>query len=158
MNARIVVLLLVASTLALGAALYLSKIAEVTDVEFATEAAARRADAVGEGKWLPSWLPADAIRIREAHNLDTNESWAKFSLTTPLNQPPAHCELVPLSDAILPEPMGMSRFPAFVRQGREEIKSRGDFALYSCRENDGAQRFLAIASDKLRAYTWLLRR
>jgi len=41
---------------------------------------AAAADAVGEGRWLPAFLPRSARRIRELHDIDTNEMFVRFDL------------------------------------------------------------------------------
>jgi hypothetical protein len=49
------------------------------DSSYASMAEARRAGMVDRG-WLPDILPDGATRVRERHNVDTNETWCAFDL------------------------------------------------------------------------------
>ena len=60
----------------------LSGCMEVASTEYADRNQAVSRQAIGESKWLPSWLPEDAVNIRESHDMDTNESWLVFRLTS----------------------------------------------------------------------------
>jgi hypothetical protein len=54
---------------------------------FQTYADAKRAGALGPGKWLPAFLPASATEIREEHDIDTNELWVAFTLGRDFSAP-----------------------------------------------------------------------
>lgn len=51
---------------------------DVYEAHYEDLPAARSAGAIEQG-WLPTVLPADAVDIREVHDIDTNETWGCFS-------------------------------------------------------------------------------
>jgi hypothetical protein len=53
---------------------------EEFESRYSTKADAVRDGAIVRG-WIPDILPADAVDIREVHNIDTNRTWCCF--TTP---------------------------------------------------------------------------
>lgn len=53
---------------------------EIQDTSYATRNEAQTRGAMDKG-WVPHLLPGSAVRIHEAHNLDTNETWGKFEFT-----------------------------------------------------------------------------
>lgn len=55
---------------------------------------AKTAKAIGEFKWLPSWLPESAVNIREAHNIDTNQIWLEFYVDSLNSLTEQGCETV----------------------------------------------------------------
>lgn len=62
---------------------------DVQDVTYATRAEAVTASAMERG-WIPSWIPPEASRLSEVHNVDTNESALAFSLPAKSSwRPPA---------------------------------------------------------------------
>lgn len=111
----------------------LSGCMEVASTEYADRNQAVSRQAIGESKWLPSWLPEDAVNIRESHDIDTNESWLVFHLTSGVLTLPEECRLVSR-----PELFGarvMRRFPQFARSAWSRASSySGKF--YLCPEGD----------------------
>jgi hypothetical protein len=53
--------------------------ADVTDQNFASLADATQKGALGEGGWLPKFLPPSASEIKLRSNIDTNEVWVAFA-------------------------------------------------------------------------------
>jgi hypothetical protein len=53
---------------------------EVKTATYATYEEAVADEAFARG-WLPSWLPEDAVSIRETHDIDTNRVWAEATLS-----------------------------------------------------------------------------
>jgi hypothetical protein len=50
------------------------------EARYATVAAARQSDAIGDHRWIPAILPETATDIVEFHNIDTNATWGCFRL------------------------------------------------------------------------------
>ncbi|QDL28371.1 hypothetical protein EGM71_11665 [Stenotrophomonas maltophilia] len=111
----------------------LSGCMEVSSTEYADRNQAVSRQAIGESKWLPSWLPEDAVNIRETHDMDTNESWLVFRPTGGVLALPEDCRLVSrpeMSDARV-----MRRFPQFARSAWSRASSYGG-QFYLCPEGD----------------------
>jgi hypothetical protein len=94
---------------------------EVTSAEYADrhEAIARRA--IGESKWLPAWLPDGAVDIREAHDVDTNESWLVFRLSKGPLTLPRDCKQTGRPE--MPQQRVIRRFPQFARDAWSRASS-----------------------------------
>ncbi|WP_313138837.1 hypothetical protein [Stenotrophomonas sp.] len=117
--------------LILALALFVPGCMEVVSAEYADRDEAMNRNAIGEAKWLPTWLPADAVNIRETHDIDTNASWLVFHLRSGALVLPENC-----SNAARPEMPGkrvMRRLPLFARDARSRASaSNGTF--YLCTE------------------------
>lgn len=114
----------------------LSGCMEVASTEYADRNQAVSRQAIGESKWLPSWLPEDAVNIRESHDMDTNESWLVFRLTSGALTLPEECRLVSR-----PEVSGarvMRRFPQFARSAWSRESSYSGM-FYLCPEGDAGR-------------------
>lgn len=114
----------------------LSGCMEVASTEYADRNQAVSRQAIGESKWLPSWLPEDAVNIRESHDMDTNESWLVFRLTSGVLALPEECRLVSrpeMSDARV-----MRRFPPFARNAWSRASSYGG-KFYLCPEGNAGR-------------------
>ncbi|WP_256776374.1 MULTISPECIES: hypothetical protein [unclassified Stenotrophomonas] len=83
---------------------------EVMYAAYPDRAAAIRHDAVGRG-WIPAWIPASAIDLREAHDLDTNESALGFETGTERWLLPGHCRLV-AADVVIPSGLELHPWPS----------------------------------------------
>ncbi|MNV43317.1 hypothetical protein D3C71_1350270 [compost metagenome] len=94
-------------------ALALSGCSEVASTQYADRNQAVSRQAIGESKWLPGWLPEDAVNIQETHDMDTNESWLVFRLTSGILTLPEDCTLA--SRPEMPDARVMRRFPQFAR-------------------------------------------
>lgn len=90
-----IMFLLIAATLLPGCT------GDVLEASYPTAAVAAAADAVKHG-WIPAWIPAAATELREAHDLDTNQSVLSFTSPQPDWRPPRSCR--PASGGAFPEP------------------------------------------------------
>ena len=84
--------------------------------------------------WIPEFLPVSSQKIREQHNLDTNDVWLSFLL---LNKNEIPCRRVESSQVIFPRrikwwPTGLSR----------ESLDQHNFSFFHCENN------AYMASDK----------
>lgn len=106
----------------------LSGCGEVTSTEYADRNDADVREAIGESKWLPTWLPEDAVNIRETHDIDTNESWLVFRPNSGHLNLPMNCKQI-----VIPENSDkhmMQRFPPFAQDAWSRASGRvGDFFL-----------------------------
>ena len=100
-------------SLIVALALAASGCMEVASTEYADRSHAISKKAIGVSKWLPAWLPEDAVDIRETHDMDTNESWLIFRPTSGTLTLPEDCR--PISRPEMPEARTMRRFPKFAR-------------------------------------------
>jgi hypothetical protein len=133
LNQRLIWVGLSIVTAALSA-IYLITRAEIPVSEYANYEYARTAKAVGESKWLPSWLPESAVNIREAHSIDTNQVWLEFRIES-LNALTAQgCELVaqPEYKEKLPDVMESLA----IKMGRDiaTLLAEKDLQLYVCKD------------------------
>lgn len=85
---------------------------------------------------MPAWLPEDAVNIRETHDMDTNESWLVFRLTSGVLTLPEDCRLE--SRPEMPDARVMRRFPQFARSAWSRAS---DYAgkFYLCPEGDAGR-------------------
>lgn len=114
-------------------ALFVPGCMEVVSVEYSDRDAAMNRNAIGEAKWLPTWLPADAVNIRETHDIDTNASWLVFRLRSGALVLPENCRRTARPE--MPSKRVMRRFPVFARDAWSRASaSNGTF--YLC--NEGA--------------------
>lgn len=61
--------------------------------------------------WIPEWLPASSTKLREIHNIDTNESALAFNISNGSDwRPPSQCQVVP-SSSVLPSRYRQSWWP-----------------------------------------------
>jgi len=75
--------------------------------------------------WIPEWLPASAICLREVHNIDTNESALAFNMPSNARwRPPSQCREIPAS-AVIP-----SRYRPAWWPSPSELDS--SYAFYRC--------------------------
>lgn len=117
--------------LPLASALALSGCMEVASTEYADRNDAISKQGIGESKWLPAWLPDDAINIRETHDIDTNESWLVFRPGSSALALPEGCKLAARPE--MPEQRGMRRFPQFARDAWSRASVYAG-AFYLCPE------------------------
>lgn len=82
---------LASTSLVVAVAIAVSGCMEVASTGYADRNEAIARDAIGKSKWLPEWLPEDAVNIREAHDMDTNESWLVFHSTSRTLALPEDC-------------------------------------------------------------------
>lgn len=99
--------------LAMALVLKVSGCVEVSSTEYVDRNQALARQAIGESKWLPSWLPEDAVNIRETHDIDTNESWLVFRPSSGILALPKECKQA--SKPEMTEERVMQRSPQFAR-------------------------------------------
>lgn len=109
---------------------------EVASTEYADRNHAISRDAIGKSKWLPEWLPKDAVDIREAHDMDTNESWLIFRPTSGTLTLPEDCR--PTGRAEMPDAPTMRRFPQFARNSWSRASDHAG-VFYSCPERSAGR-------------------
>ncbi|MCD9097437.1 hypothetical protein LU699_08320 [Luteimonas fraxinea] len=106
----------------------LSGCVEVASTEYVDRNQALASNAIGESKWLPAWLPEDAVNIREAHDIDTNESWLVFRPSGGVLVLPVQCKQA--NKPAMTEERVMQRFPQFARDARLRASDySGEFYL-----------------------------
>lgn len=134
---------LASPSLVVAVAIAVSGCMEVASTGYADRNQAIARDAIGKSKWLPEWLPDDAVNIRETHDMDTNESWLVFHPANGAFAFPEDCRLAgkpEMSDA-----QTMRRFPQFARSAWSRASGyTGEFRL--CPE-DGADRWIMHDED-----------
>jgi hypothetical protein len=137
--------------LAIALTILLPGCGEVTSVEYADRDDALSKNAIGESKWLPVWLPSDALEIQETHDVDTNESWAVFRVASGRLELPADCELKrrpPMTSERV-----MRRFPRFARDAWSRA-SEYDGDIYRCPDR-GAARWVLHDRESELVYSWV---
>lgn len=114
--------------------------------------AVMKAGEVGEGKWIPEFLPQSATDIREVHNIDTNEIWLSFHFNSQeLTAMVSSCKEVSESDFHYPRKRIGSWWPqTLVRHLNGKIQSSAPYIYYLC-NNDG---LMAIDAENNNAYYW----
>jgi hypothetical protein len=113
--------------------------------------AARKASAVGEGKWIPEFLPASARNLRELHNLDTNESWLTFQIETDDLGPLAgSCKEATQSDVVRPRKSPGSWWPKTLVQSTGENNALRGLRFYRC--VDGSE--VAVDLERKEVFYW----
>jgi hypothetical protein len=111
---------------------------EVTSAKYMDRNDANNRGAIGESKWLPAWLPEDAVGIQEAHDVDTNESWLVFRPNSGYLKLPENCRQAHNFDES--NERLIRRFPKFAQDAWARSSRRsGDFFL--CPEGS-AQRWV----------------
>jgi hypothetical protein len=102
--------------------------------------------------WLPSWLPKSAYRIKESHDIDTNESWLTFSFSKSDDFYSSACKPITKEEAELPSDRNIKQFPEFVSIMNKQLHNNSSLAFYIC-EGIGP-RHLAIDMQLSVAYIW----
>lgn len=115
-------------SLAMALAFAVSGCVEIASAEYAGRNQASARGAIGDSKWLPVWLPEDAVDIREAHDVDTNESWLVFRPSSGVLALPENCQRT--SKPEMTEARVMLRFPQFARDAWSRASDHaGEFYL-----------------------------
>lgn len=109
-----------------------------------------KANAIGEGKWIPQFLPQSARDIREKHNLDTNEIWLTFEFgSNDLGMMLNLCKETSLREVIRPRKSPGSWWPEMLVHSSTS-ENLGRFNYYRC--TDGGE--MAIDFKKNQAFYW----
>lgn len=135
--------------------LYLMAASETKTSRYISYNDAKNANAIGEGKWLPIWLPDDSFEISETHNIDTNETWLRFRFVKPMEGLGKWCKVITKTDV---------RFPANrdiverldVREAIARMQSDVAVDFYVCNDLVDRYRFLVLSSTDHIAYSWML--
>lgn len=125
---------------------------DISSSRYESYAAARAADAIGQGRWLPSQLPESATGIRETHDIDTNEVW--FSYASASSSPPGGCSTLTADELRLPRVRSVNEVEAFFR-GLKGAQASGRARLHQCHET-GYDYYLVIDPEGNLAYGWSL--
>ena len=128
---------------------------ESTYARYATYAEAEQAGAVQRG-WIPPYVPANAVDIAEAHDLDLNTQRLRFRM--PVADVPrltAGMERLPLSQGWPPtvrSPELPGNWPSELSNYR--ITPRASLHLYRAPAINSGARCLAIEMDRGMVYAW----
>ena len=110
---------------------------------YATYADAVNVGAVAPGKWLPVWLPASAVRIREFHRVDRPELWIEYFVVGRAEIPEeAGCTLATILSVKLPtrQHRPPEWWPPELTEDGRELIPRSGWSDYSCRNGSIALR------------------
>lgn len=114
--------------------LYLIRLAEMPISEYANYEDARKANAVGKSKWLPSWLPEAAINIREVHSIDTNQVWLEFRIDSANALIAQGCELVAQSQYKEKLPDATESLATKMGRDLTALLTDKEVQLYACKD------------------------
>lgn len=134
-------------------ALFGAKNAEVTEADFETYEELASAKGIFDAGWIPVWIPQSAKKIKEAHDIDTNQSFLSFEFS-PSEAFWSHCEPIDVEQVKLPEKRMLERFGGFAVMALDVIRIGTDVKFYRCEEN--TEKFLAIETNENRAHVWQL--
>jgi len=111
-----------------------------------------KAEAIGDGKWIPAFLPTSATSIRELHNLDTNEEWLFFRFNaTDLAALRSACQPLAGDDTVFPRKPPGNWWPAdLTRDTVKREQPEGKYEYYACKGNSG----MVIDRRRNEAYYW----
>ena len=154
------------STLLLWSALALSAVAggcnyDKVEKSYANYDDAVSAGIVGNGRWIPTFLPKSARRIRELHNVDTNYSFLRFELDL-LEADELTDSLERIKSAAVTLPDGTRApgwWPAHLVRGSVQPTANLEFYDYSHLVQAPAFKatyaaYLALERDSETAYYW----
>ena len=114
--------------------------------------AARSDGAVARG-WVPSWLPAQATKLKEIHSVDTGESSLRFNLPPNLDRPPNPAWIPTTCTPVSYEHHMAARF---VSTGWPNAKNlRWFYRVYRCpTDASGRQVYVAKHGSGLHGLFW----
>lgn len=118
--------------------------------------AAVKADAVGEGKWIPDFLPHSSTSIRERHNLDTNEQWLSFNFSGENDPILNSCKKTTLQEIEYPRRSPGNWWPQTLIQDSDK-QQKTNYVYYKCQENDFLG-IMALNMEKGEGYYWLIKK
>lgn len=127
---------LASPSLVVAVAIAVSGCMEVASTEYADRNQAISRKAIGISKWLPAWLPEDAVDIRETHDMDTNESWLIFRPTSRTLTLPEDCR--PTGSPEMPDAPTLRRFPKFARNAWSRASDHAG-VFYLCPERSAGR-------------------
>lgn len=124
---------------------------EVTSSSYDNYAEVAAISNIFETGWIPPWLPESATKIRESHDIDTNESWLMFSFHES-DKFYLSCSPIPRNKVDFPLKERVGRFPGFVANNFEKLRNGEALIFYFC--DDTGKKFLAIDKKEHVAYMW----
>lgn len=125
---------------------------DVSSQNYKSHAEASDAGALGKGMWLPGGLPKNAVDIREAHDVDTNEVWFSYSDTS--NETPSECSEIAWVGVLAPRVRRVTEIDEFSRNVRS-LQRSGRGHLYRCRGEE-YDYYLAVDPRSNQAFGWSL--
>ena len=139
--------------ISLSAALFASKFLDISESFYSSYDEISSIPNIFEAGWVPYWLPSSASKIKESHNIDTNEAWLMFSFL-PSDDFYTDCQKVKgfkASFLLINSESRHKQFKNFVDSLVLAIKDNViDF--YDC---DGdSDRVLVVDFDNSYAYVW----
>lgn len=111
------------------------------------------ADVSIKAGWIPKWIPASSYNIEESHDIDSNVSWIKFTYYNFGESELSQCVLGSVSDMKIPERRYIRRFPRFVTEMVDLMKSMDQLEFYIC---DNGNSYLVIYREENTAFSWNL--
>lgn len=115
---------------------------------YATHADAMR-DGAGPRGWLPAYLPATAVEIREVHNLDTNQQWLRFRV------PASDARRMVVGMEPVPHPGARNIAPRPPRWRGSWMQTPDSVRLYRDTSPGPGARCLAVdGADPATVYAW----
>jgi hypothetical protein len=109
--------------------------------------------AIGDGGWLPVFLPTSAMDIKEYHNIDTNEVWLAFLFSAEdMKTITDFCSSSSGSEVKLARRSPANWWPQVLteQRNRDATESIENYTYSKC--VDGG--FLAYVSEMNEAYYW----
>ena len=140
--------------MAVVSVIYLISCAEIPVSEYANYDDARKAKAIGESKWLPSWLPESAVNIREAHSIDTNQVWLEFRIDSVNALTAKGCEAVAQSEYKEKLPNVIESLAT--KMGRDIAAQlvEKDVQLYACKDELNLKWGVTFQPQNQSAWSW----
>lgn len=135
--------------------LYVMAASETKKSQYISYNEVKKSNAIGEGKWLPIWLPDDSFEISEIHNIDTNETWLRFRFVKPMEGLGKWCEAITKTDVKFPANGDIAK-RLDVREAIEWMRSDAAVEFYVCNDLVNRYRFLVLNSTHHIAYSWML--
>lgn len=125
---------------------------ETVETVYPNFEAAVKAKAIGNGRWLPDFLPPSAASIREVHNLDTNEVWLFFrSNSADLPTVVSLCKKVAGREVTYPRKSPGSWWPQTLTKRHEDSQQAVNaYEYYQCKE----RKVMVIDRGKSEVYFW----
>ena len=121
--------------------------ADIVEEHYSNYESANASGAMKRG-WVPSWLPASAHNLNEAHSIDTNQSLLHFEFESAEWEGIQH-ECVSIAHSAVRKPgIEAQWWPRALPQG---AFSANRLVYYSC---DNGAAFLAVNSGEGHAYYW----
>jgi hypothetical protein len=139
----------------LSATCFLLACRDTIQASYASRADAEKSGAVAHG-WVPTVVPEGSTEIREAHNVDTNQTWGRFvvsaSGTEALQVALTEIAVSSLAGQEV-RPPNVSWWPPVLtgRLGELELRATG-FRFYKTQQNGTV--FFAINGQKNEAFFW----